>query len=266
MKNKIIAWWSGGVTSAYACLWAIRTFYNVDIVFIDTKNEHPDTYRFLADCERLYDRKIKTISRFDDSEYSSIEDIWSKYNTLTTAHGAICSTMLKREVRESYQDLLIHYGQVFGFDPSEKKRHVNMMKNYPEINAMSPLIVMNITKDDCVRSFAELGIKLPEPYLLGFRNNNCFNTGCVKGGIGYWQKLKREHSEKFNAMAEREHKFTNAAGEPRTICKDQAEDNAGELVFLKPHPDYPNHKDISMKKGREPEPLPECNGFCSTKD
>jgi len=38
------------------------------------------------------------------------------------------------------------------------------------------------------------------------------------------------------------------------------------LVFLKPHPDYPNIKDISMMKGRPPEPLFECNGFCGTND
>jgi hypothetical protein len=63
-------------------------------------------------------------------------------------------------------------------------------------------------------------------------------------------------------MAAREHKFTNIAGEPRTICKDQSK--GGGFVFLSPHPDYPNIKDISMMRGREPEPLIECFGFCST--
>ncbi len=37
-------------------------------------------------------------------------------------------------------------------------------------------------------------------------------------------------------------------------------------MFLKPHKDYPNLKDISMMKGREPEPLFECNGFCGVND
>jgi hypothetical protein len=37
-------------------------------------------------------------------------------------------------------------------------------------------------------------------------------------------------------------------------------------VFLKPHPDYPTIKDISLMKGREPKPLMECNGFCGIND
>ena len=48
------------------------------------------------------------------------------------------------------------------------------------------------------------------------------------------------------------------------MLKDQSKE--GGLVFLKPHPDYPTIKDISMMKGREPEPLFECNGFCGTND
>ena len=34
--------------------------------------------------------------------------------------------------------------------------------------------------------------------------------------------------------------------------------------MLKPHPDYPHIKDLSMMDGREPKPLLECNGFCGT--
>jgi hypothetical protein len=58
--------------------------------------------------------------------------------------------------------------------------------------------------------------------------------------------------------------IASAKGQPVTICKDQSK--GGGLVFLKPNPDYPNMKDISMMNGREPESLLECNGFCSTKD
>ena len=58
MKNRVIAWWSGGIASAVACKWALSAFKNVSIVFIDTKNEHPDTYRFLKDCEKIYCQEI----------------------------------------------------------------------------------------------------------------------------------------------------------------------------------------------------------------
>ena len=48
------------------------------------------------------------------------------------------------------------------------------------------------------------------------------------------------------------------------MLKDQGK-NKG-LVFLKPHPKYPDVKDITMMRGREPKPLFECNGFCGTND
>ena len=48
------------------------------------------------------------------------------------------------------------------------------------------------------------------------------------------------------------------------MLKDQSEN--GGFVFLKPHPKFDFIKDISKMKGREPEPLFECNGFCGIND
>ena len=50
----IICWWSGGITSAVACKIAIDDHgvsQPVRIIFLDTGNEHDDTYRFMKDCE-----------------------------------------------------------------------------------------------------------------------------------------------------------------------------------------------------------------------
>jgi len=107
-----------------------------------------------------------------------------------------------------------------------------------------------------------LKIEIPIPYKLGLENNNCWQTGCVKGGIGYWQWMRDNQPAKFDKMAIVEHELTDLKGKPVTILKDQSE--GGGLVFLKPHPKYPNTKDISMMNGRAPEKLTECNGFCKT--
>lgn len=265
MKTRVIAWWSGGIASAYACYWAIHAFKNVRIIFIDTQNEDEDTYRFLKDCERLYGQEIEIATRFGkDYKPKSIEDVWTHFRQLNTATGAICSSELKRDVREIIQNKFEDYGQIFGFDVTERKRHLNMQRNYPEINVISPLVDLNLTKSQILALFKELNVDVPHAYKLGFRNNNCFKTGCVQGGIGYWQKIQREFPEKFNTMADREHRLTNLRGVPVTICKDQSGDE-NKLIFLKPHPNYPEVGDISTMKGREPEPLIECNGFCSTK-
>lgn len=161
MKTRVIAWWSGGITSAVACHWALQAFKNVAVVFLDTKrNEDEDTYRFLKDCETLYGCEIETVS---NPKYNSIEDVWREYNSLNTAHGAICSTELKREMRIGYQNLGVDYCQVFGFEFKKKeiKRHLAMRRNYPEINVISPLIEMKYNKKDCIKHFKSLGIEPP---------------------------------------------------------------------------------------------------------
>lgn len=262
MKTRVIAWWSGGITSAYACWWAVQVFKNVVIVFIDTQNESEDTERFLKDCQRLYGQEI---IRTSNPKYKNIKEVWRKYMSLNTAHGAICSTELKREVREAFQNLTGDYAQIFGFDSNEPNRHQNMRRNYPELNVISPLIEMGISKAGATREMIKLGIKPPVMY-EDFQNNNCDKTGCVRGGIGYWKARERKRPESFNEMASLEHELTDKKGEPVTILRDQTKARNGEPIFLKPHPKYPQYQSLADKQGREPEPLIECNGFCSTKD
>lgn len=265
MEKKVICWWSGGITSAVACKIAID-LYGVErcqVVFIDTKNEHEDTYRFMKDCEKWYGSTIDSITGIGD-KYKSIQDVWIQHKSLNVAHGAICSSTLKRRVREKWEKEIEYAHQVFGFEIDEMKRAKSMKLNNSHTNPIFPLLMYGYSKKDCIKIVEEAGIEPPEMYKLGFLNNNCFGTGCVQGGIGYWQKMKRDFPEKFEAMAEMEHKLTDLKGSPVTMCKDQSVN--GGLVFLKPHPDYPNNKDISMMKGREPKPLFECNGFCGIND
>jgi 3'-phosphoadenosine 5'-phosphosulfate sulfotransferase (PAPS reductase)/FAD synthetase len=303
MENKkIIGWWSGGITSAVACKIALDLFGDknqVRIIMIDTKNEDNDTYRFKRDCERWYGKPIEAITgvknpdnplsgtRYEPNratfidignEYENIQDVWTKHKSLNVATGAICSTQLKRRVREKWQELNDFDYQVFGFefDKKECNRALGLHKNHPKAKGIYPLLMMAYDKDDCLKIVQEAGIEIPRMYQLGFRNNNCFKTGCVQGGIGYWQKMQREFPEKFNAMAEIEHQLTSLRGEPVTMLKDQGKeaknvvDKTGvkwkQFLFLKKHPDYPELKTIGDMKQQEVKPLFECNGFCGTND
>ena len=261
--NPIIAWWSGGIASAITVWLCIKFFglENVRIVFIDTKNEDPDTYRFKYDCELWYNKEIETIS---SNEYENIDEVWDKFLSLNVATGAICSTELKRKVRQDFQNKNSFSYQAFGFDIKEIDRAKNMKKNYPDSRPIFPMVIELMDKVDALKILKRAFIMPPLPYQLGYLNNNCFRTGCVKGGAGYWQKVEVDTPTKFDAMAAREHRLTDEKGEPVTICKDQSK--GGGLVFLKPHPNYPNVKDLSMIKGRQPEPLMECNGFCGPKE
>lgn len=267
-NNPVIAWWSGGVTSAVTCKICIDWFgaESVRLIFIDTKNEDEDTYRFKADCEKWYEKEIETITNPD---FNNIQEVWYKNLSLNVATGAKCSQMLKRIVRERWERKNAYSFQAFGFDVDEINRAKSMKLNHPSSKPIFPLISELLKKKDCVKIIQQandmfLNIELPRTYKLGFLNNNCWQTGCVQGGIGYWQKIKAEYPAKFEAMAKIEHELTDLKGEPVTMLKDQGKD--GGLVFLKPHIRYPEIKDISMMRGREVKPLLECNGFCGTND
>lgn len=268
--KKIIGWWSGGITSAVTCKLVadIYGLENCRFIFIDTKNEQEDTYRFKADCEQWLGKEIETISRIGN-DYESIQDVWRKFKSLNIANGAICSSELKRELRKKWQKENAFSNQAFGFDLSETRRAKSMVMNYPNARPIFPLLMHGFMKKDCIKIIEEAGIKIPVMYELGFHNNNCFKTGCVQGSISYWQKIQREHPEKFEAMAAMEHELTDLKGKPVTCCKDQSNEakaTGNRLVFLKPHKDYPHLKDISMMKGQSIEPLVECNGFCGSFD
>lgn len=268
-SNKpVVCWFSGGITSAVACKLAIYLFGkdNCSLIFIDTKNEGDDTYRFLDDCSTWYGKKIESIT---NENYTCIQDVWRKYKGLNFAHGAICSSELKREVRIKWQKENNYSLQVFGFDLGEAKRARSFTMNYSNSNPIYPLLFLGYSKKMCIDIVQKAGIDIPVAYKLGLNNNNCLKTGCVQGGIGYWQLIQRILPDIFERMAREEHYLTELKGSPVTMLKDQsrkAKDSGNALVFLKSHPLYPEVKDLSMMKGREPKPLTDCNGHCGIDD
>ena len=261
--DPVICWFSGGITSAAACKLSIDLFgkENCRCIFMDTRNEDDDTYRFLKDCEKWYGIPIESITRED---IPSIQSVWRRYNGLNFAHGAICSSELKRELRKKWQSKNEYSFQIFGFDIDEPKRAKAFTMNYSEAKPFYPLLMLGWSKKMCIKYVQDSGIRVPNAYSYGFHNNNCLKTGCVQGGIGYWQKMQRDFPAKFDEMAAMEHELTDSKGSPVTMLKDQSK--GGGKVFLNPHPDYPDVKDISMMKGREPKPLTDCNGFCGVND
>ncbi len=270
--KKVVAWWSGGITSAVACKLAIDT-YGKDscrIIFMDTKNEDPDTLRFMLDCQKWYGIEIELITALGEGKkFKCIQDVWRHYLSLNVATGAICSSVLKRDLRLKFEKENEYDYQVFGFDIDEPKRAKSMKNNYPKSKPIFLLLNHALRKQDCVKILKDAGIEIPRSYKLGYKNNNCLKTKCIQGGIGYWKKVEIEDPRAFDEMADMEHELTDLKGKPVTMLKDQsnlAKATGRFQVFLKPHPDYPNHKDLSMMEGRPVEPLIECNGFCGTND
>ena len=74
----------------------------------------------------------------------------------------------------------------------------------PDIVHCFPLIDAGYNKEDVHKILSASGIKRPYMYDLGYNNNNCI--GCVKGGMGYWNKIRVDFPEVFTQRAELERK------------------------------------------------------------
>ena len=147
--------------------------------------------------------------------------------------GAACTLKLKKEVRYKLEkEFGCWDGQVWGFDfdPKEINRAIRLKQQYPETKPLVPLIERQITKQDAMGMLWKAGIEIPAMYKLGYNNNNCI--GCVKGGMGYWNKIRKDFPDKFNEMAEIERKIgaTCLKDNKGKIYLDELNPNRGDPV------------------------------------
>lgn len=222
--SRVLSWFSCGAASAVAAKMAVEKYgARSEVVYCDTlAYEHPDNRRFLTDVERWLGAEIKILR---SAEYADIFDVFRKTGWLVGPKGARCTTELKKNVRVEYSEPDdVH---VFGFTADERARAENFRTTNFDLRVDLLLVDQGIDKQACMRALEGAGIVLPEMYRLGYRNNNCI--GCVKGGMGYWNKIRRDFPEAFQRMAalEREMGVTilkdRAGGEKRQIFLDELE-------------------------------------------
>jgi len=221
--QRVVSWFSCGVTSAVATKLALARWGDrVTIARIVLGGEHEDNDRFAADCERWFGRPILNLQ---SDKYKSHWDVIEGARFINGASGAKCSAILKRKVREDFQDF--DDIQVFGFDADEERannRATDFRKHHPEIMVATPLLDEQLSKSDCLALVERAGIEIPVMYRLGYGNNNCI--GCVKGGMGYWNKVRRDFPEAFDRMAKLERLIGRSClgggGRPRVFLDELA--------------------------------------------
>lgn len=191
-----VALFSCGVSSFCALLLS----KNVDhILYTHIEDQHEDTLRYLADCEQYIGRKIEVLQ----SPYKTVDAVVRAHRYVNGPAGAKCTEILKRRVRkewESQQHQPITY--VWGYDIEEKHRSERVVESMPEYTHEFPLIEANLTKPDAHGMLRKTGIKRPCMYDMGYPNNNCI--GCVKGGMGYWNRIRQDFPDVFKARSEME--------------------------------------------------------------
>ena len=190
-----VGWFSAGCSSFVACKLAKPS----EIIYIHVANQHPDTIRFLMDCRE----HIGPVTVLQSEQYLSVDECIEHSRYLNGPSGAKCTLELKKRVRQNWeQQHWARHTYVWGFDIDERQRAERTVESMPEFDHEFPLIDRGLTKADCHAICADLGVKRPAMYELGYPNNNCI--GCVKGGMGYWNKIRIDFPAVFKRRARQE--------------------------------------------------------------
>jgi hypothetical protein len=235
----IISWWSAGVTSAVATKLAIDEYGvgNVLPIYFQIDSSHKDNDRFKKECEEWYGTEIQ-VER-SPPKYKDQFDVILKDKYVNGPGGARCTLVLKKRVRQRLEKELNYDGQIFGFEFSKKEinRAIRFKEQYPDAKPLFPLIQHKMGKRESLFYLEKQGIKRPTMYTLGYGNNNCI--GCVKGGMGYWNKIRTDFPETFERMAKAEREVGNSC--MRNTFLDELDPDAG-------------HKQKII--------MPDCGNFC----
>jgi hypothetical protein len=202
MNRMTVSWFSAGVSSAVAT-WLVRD--QIDrIVYTHIDNQHSDTMRFVKDCEQWFGKPVE----ITQSPLKTVENAWRQSGSKTPRRPggwACCTHFLKRRVRAEWEcdnRFFNFFKYVWGFDATERDRAERLCETMHDDEHIFPLIDNNITKEEAHAILRNAGIKRPAMYDLGYQNNNC--VGCVKGGKGYWNKIRVDFPDVFAARAKME--------------------------------------------------------------
>jgi len=237
MTRRTVVWFSAGAASAIAARLTLNDTPDAVLAYTDPGSEHPDNQRFITDVEQWLGTSVV---RLRSDKYQDTWQVWTERRYLNGPSGALCTTELKKKQRYAFErpdDI-----QVFGYTSEEQHRADRFREQNPGVDLRTPLIKRGLTKDDCLALLERAGIELPVMYRLGYRHNNCI--GCPKGGIGYWNKIRRDFPDVFDRMARLE----------RELDATCTRDNDGPVWLDELDPARGSHAD---------EPSFECSLLCT---
>lgn len=196
-----VSWFSTGGSSAVATKLVADELDQIIYVHID--DQHPDSMRFVNECAVWFGKPITILQ----SEALSVEGAIRKNGTcyINGPAGAECTRRLKKRVRQKWEQEnveLYPMQYIWGMDASEQHRADRIRETMPEFDHRFPLIENRIGKAEAHEIMRASGIRRPAMYDLGYHNNNC--VGCVKGGMGYWNKIRVDFPDVFASRAKLE--------------------------------------------------------------
>lgn len=230
---KQISSFSTGLSSALMTVRLINKFgnENVDIIFVDTKMEDDDNYRFMEDFESKFGVKIIKISR-GITPY----DLMREKNIIFNSRIAKCPYELKTRVfldflKKNYDPASTTIN--IGFDYKEVHR-CESVKSFYESRGYKvdfPLLWDPIEKRDYRDVFKnDFGIDPPRFYDYGYSHANCSGM-CVKQGAKDWILTLLYFPERYRMAEEFEKEMIKKLGKKQTIVGISQRDKVTKKVY-----------------------------------
>ena len=94
---------------------------NVDeYIYIDIENQHPDSMRFIKDCEKALGKSITILQ----SPYRNKENVIKSFRYINGPTGAKCTEVLKKRPRKEWEERHKEFDitYVWGIDIEERNR------------------------------------------------------------------------------------------------------------------------------------------------
>jgi hypothetical protein len=207
VMRRVVVGFSGGVTSAWCAGWALRTYPREEVILMwhDTKEEHPDTYRFIHEMAAALDMPIT-----ERSDGRSVTQVFRDEGFLGNNQNSMCSRILKQDqgnlfIRE-LKDAGYEVVKVVGMSAKEPKRVARQAALALEggFTLRMPMIETDTTKQEAVDWVLSIGVK-PSAMYCWSEHANC--VGCVKGGMAYWQAVAKHAPEVFAQRVALEEEF-----------------------------------------------------------
>lgn len=217
-RRLVVCGFSGGVTSAWCLGWALRNYPRDEVIALwhDTKEEHPDTYRFLREMAAAL--RIEITERSDGR---SVTQLFRDEEYLGNGQNTMCSRVLKAEQGSAFVlnwkvadalSRMFHDGdpieviKVIGYSARERKRIDRMVGRcaLEGITPRFPVVEESVTKQQTADWCVGMGVQ-PSAMYCWSEHANCI--GCVKGGRAYWLAVAQHHPEVFEQRAQLEEEF-----------------------------------------------------------
>ena len=155
--QKIIAWFSCGITSAIACKLALDKYGKDKVIpiYIDINTAHPDNERFIRQCEGWYGT---TILRRKSQKFNNQFEVIESYRDIKQFNETHCRLELKKKVRQAIEAEFNVEHQIFNyqFTLEEINKAIKFKQQYPTSKPLFPLIEEGIDKKGVIANLRKL--------------------------------------------------------------------------------------------------------------